>query len=101
MLQHDSFSCDKFGETKPFPTKRVGWEHTGSVFLNGTMRKGDVDILKQAPTTRCGNSLVRMISKFVLSPFFIVVSLVLLFFRCQMVLPTVIKKRSKSFLRRV
>ena len=101
LLQHDSFSCDKFGETKPFPTKRVGWEHTGSVFLNGTMRKGDVDILKQAPTTRCGNSLVRMISKFVLSPFFIVVSLVLLFFRCQMVLPTVIKKRSKSFLRRV
>ena len=45
VLQHDSFSCDKFG-AKPFPTTRVGWEHIGSVFINGKMREGDVTILK-------------------------------------------------------
>ena len=47
VLQHDSFSCIKFG-AKPFPTARVGWEHIGSVFINGKMREGDVDILKRA-----------------------------------------------------
>ena len=47
LLQHDSFSCDKFGGGKPFPTPRVGWEHVGSVYINGKMRQGDVDILKQ------------------------------------------------------
>jgi hypothetical protein len=44
LLQHDSFSCDKFGG-KPFPTPRVGWEHVGSVYINGKVRQGDVDIL--------------------------------------------------------
>jgi FkbM family methyltransferase len=48
ILQHDSFSCDKFGGGSPFPTRRIGWEHVGSVFINGKMRKGDVDILKKA-----------------------------------------------------
>jgi hypothetical protein len=47
LLQHDSFSCDKFGGGKPFPTPRVGWEHVGSVYINGKMRQGDVDILKK------------------------------------------------------
>jgi hypothetical protein len=47
ILQHDSFSCDKFGGGKPFPTARVGWEHVGSVYINGKMRQGDVDILKK------------------------------------------------------
>ena len=48
LVQHDSFSCDKFGGGKPFPTPRVGWEHVGSVYINGKMRQGDVDILKNA-----------------------------------------------------
>lgn len=48
LLQHDSFSCDKFGGGKPFPTLRIGWEHVGSVYINGKMRQGDVDILKRA-----------------------------------------------------
>eukprot|EP00957_Ditylum_brightwellii_P077912 5921791-Ditylum_brightwellii.AAC.1 len=29
LLQHDSFSCDKFGGGKPFPIPRIGWEHVG------------------------------------------------------------------------
>lgn len=48
VLQHDSFSCDKFGGGLPFPTPRVGWEHVGSVYINGQMRKGDIEILRQA-----------------------------------------------------
>ena len=48
LLQHDSFSCHKFGGGKPFPTPRVGWEHVGSVYINGKMRQKDVDILKQS-----------------------------------------------------
>jgi FkbM family methyltransferase len=48
LVQHDSFSCDKFGGGKPFPTPRVGWEHVGSVYINGKMRQGDVDILKRS-----------------------------------------------------
>jgi len=54
VLQHDSFSCDQFGGGHPFPSMRVGWEHVGSVYIDGEMRKGDVDILrstKQPP--RC------------------------------------------------
>ena len=48
VLQHDSFSCDKFGGGKPFPTKRIDWEHIGSVFIDGKMRQEDVDILAKA-----------------------------------------------------
>ena len=46
VLQHDSFFCGKFGADHPFPTKRVGFEHVGSVYLDGRMRQIDVDILK-------------------------------------------------------
>ena len=48
LVQHDSFSCDKFGGGHLFPTKRIGWEHVGSVYIDGKMRQGDVDILKRA-----------------------------------------------------
>lgn len=48
LLQHDSFSCDKFGGGRPFPTPRKGWEHVGSVYIGGKMRQVDVDILKNA-----------------------------------------------------
>lgn len=46
VLQHDSFSCGKFGVDHPFPRKRVGFEHVGSVYIDGKMRQIDVDILK-------------------------------------------------------
>ena len=48
VLQHDSFSCEKFGASFPFPTPRDGWEHVGSVFIDGNMRSLDVDLLKNA-----------------------------------------------------
>lgn len=48
VMQHDSFSCDKFGGGRPFPTRRIGWEHVGSVYIDGKMRQGDVNILKRA-----------------------------------------------------
>lgn len=47
VLQHDSFSCRKFG-AEPFPTPRVGTEHVGSVYVNGMMRTEDVDLLRKA-----------------------------------------------------
>jgi FkbM family methyltransferase len=46
ILQHDSFSCGRFGDDHPFPSKRVGFEHVGSVYIDGRMRQIDVDILK-------------------------------------------------------
>jgi len=46
VLQHDSFSCGKFGADHPFPSKRVGFEQVGSVYIDGKMRQIDVDILK-------------------------------------------------------
>jgi len=48
VVQHDSFSCDKFGGGGPFPTARVGWEHVGSVYIGGKMRQVDVGLLKRA-----------------------------------------------------
>jgi len=54
VLQHDSFSCDKFLGAKPFPTLRIGWEHVGSVYINGEMRQNDIDILRKAiPPSQC------------------------------------------------
>ena len=46
VLQHDSFPNNKFGKTCYFPTKRINYEHVGSVIINNKMRKCDVDILK-------------------------------------------------------
>jgi len=45
VLQHDAFSCAKFG-ARPFPTPRIGLEHIGSVYIDGEMREADVDILR-------------------------------------------------------
>lgn len=55
VLQHDAFGCrsKRWGETRPFPTERNGLEHVGSVFINGKMRQGDVDILKGAVDREC------------------------------------------------
>ena len=40
VLQHDAFGCHdgKWGETRPFPTARNGFEHVGSVWIGGKMR---------------------------------------------------------------
>ena len=48
LLQHDSFSCEKFGGGKPFPTPRQGWEHVGSVYTDGKMQEGHIRTLKNA-----------------------------------------------------
>lgn len=55
VFQHDAFGChyDKWGETRSFPMTRVGWEHVGSVWINGKMRQGDVDLLKDALGREC------------------------------------------------
>lgn len=55
VLQHDAFGChgNKWGETKPFPTKRVEGEHIGSVWLKGKMRAGDVNILTKQLKNEC------------------------------------------------
>ena len=54
FMQHDSFSCDKWGGGRPFPSPRKGDEHVGSVFLNGKERAGDVAILRRAKSpARC------------------------------------------------
>jgi len=45
VLQHDAFSCTKWGGGRPFPTPRVGGEHVGGVVVDGKLRQGDVDIL--------------------------------------------------------
>jgi len=47
VMVHDSFSCDK-ENTKSFPSERNGTEHVGSVYLNGEVRAGDANILKDA-----------------------------------------------------
>ena len=64
VLQHDSFSCQEFGGGFPFPSARIGWEHVGSVYIDGKMREGDVKILSntqqppecQDETTRKGGN---------------------------------------------
>jgi len=54
VLQHDSFSCAKYKGSVPFPTRRVGWEHVGSVFLNGKMRESDVEVIRvTTPPLQC------------------------------------------------
>ena len=46
VMQHDSFGCRIWQGSKPFKTQRQDWEHVGSVFVDGKMRQGDVDLLK-------------------------------------------------------
>ena len=50
VMQHDTFSCDKYGGGLPFPSIRIGDEHVGSVILAGGQapRAGDVALLRQA-----------------------------------------------------
>ena len=45
VFVHDSFQFKYYGECKPFPQKRIGLEHVGSVILNGKIRECDGKIL--------------------------------------------------------
>lgn len=47
LLQHDAFSCQRWGGGLPFPTKRVNWEVVGEVFIDGVPREADKEILKE------------------------------------------------------
>lgn len=48
VYQHDSFPKETYGQVHPFPTKRKGVEHVGSVFKEGSMRPADMGILIDA-----------------------------------------------------
>ena len=51
LLQHDAFSCQpggRYGKGEPIPHFRDGGEHLGAVYLDGKMRRGDVNILVNA-----------------------------------------------------
>ena len=48
LLQHVSFACDRFPGSYSVPIRRFGYEHVGSVFINGTVRQIDIDLLKEA-----------------------------------------------------
>ena len=51
LLQHDAFSCQtggSYGKGEPIPHFRDGGEHLGAVYLDGKMRRGDVNILANA-----------------------------------------------------
>ena len=48
LIQHDAFSCTRYGGGLPVPRVREGGEHLGAVYLNGKIRQGDVNILLNA-----------------------------------------------------
>jgi len=44
---HDSFSCEKFPSSHPFPVRREGFEHLGQVYDEHSIgRTGDIDIIR-------------------------------------------------------
>jgi len=45
QISHDAYSCHKFPNAHPFPTKRpANYQHVGQVFFeNGKWRQGDID----------------------------------------------------------
>ena len=45
VIQHDSFSCEKYPGSVPFPTQRNGWEYVGSIYKDGKIRKKDFETL--------------------------------------------------------
>jgi hypothetical protein len=46
---HDSFSCDRYPASHPFPVQRVGSEHLGQVYDEYSIgRQGDINILMSA-----------------------------------------------------
>jgi hypothetical protein len=45
LIQHDAFSCERFGGGLPVPHVRQGGEHLGGVYVNNQLRSLDVAIL--------------------------------------------------------
>ena len=54
----DSYSCEKFPSSHPFPVKRIGEEHVGEVYDgNDRGRPGDMKIIRNTPINkRCSPS---------------------------------------------
>ena len=52
QMAHDSYTCDKFPNSQPFPTKRPDdFQHVGQVFEGGKPRMGDIDCcMRNNPT---------------------------------------------------
>lgn len=45
QISHDSACCEMFPNAHPFPTRRIGWEHIGSVISDQEApRAGDTGI---------------------------------------------------------
>ena len=54
VLQHDSFTCEKYPESASFPTERQGLEFVGSIYRNGKVIKNDLDDFNNASlSTKC------------------------------------------------
>lgn len=69
VIHHDSFSCEKHANAHPFPLQRVGYEHVGSVFIDGHLRQSDVDLLKAAtPPKACIAAIVPTVLPALLLP---------------------------------
>lgn len=47
-LQHASFGCELWPDTRPIPMPRVGFEHIGAVFVDGQIRAEDASQLLEA-----------------------------------------------------
>ena len=45
LIQHDAFSCERYGGGLPIPHVRKGGEHLGGVYVNNVLRSMDVAIL--------------------------------------------------------
>lgn len=50
---HDSFSCQTYPASHPFPVERVDFEHLGQVYdENSVGRQGDINILARTPINK-------------------------------------------------
>lgn len=48
VLEHVSFGCKELKGSVVIPVRRSGLEHVGAVFINGEMRRSDLQLLSQA-----------------------------------------------------
>jgi len=50
IIAHDSYHCDRYTNSHPFPTRRFGWEHVGQVFdARDIAREGDIPFISNRP----------------------------------------------------
>ena len=65
-LVHDAFhfTCGIYSNPRPFPSSRIGWEHVGSVFIDGKMRQDDViALIQEIPPEPCQTTPVSLQEK--------------------------------------